>query len=161
MAGRGVVTKFFVSNLPEGCTPWELRSSLEGLGEISGTFVAKKRDKTGSRFGFVSFCNVHDCLDLEKKIRGIRMGEFKLKANVARFVVENSGQAGRPELKAQAPRTAGVTEDPRRFNVKDSRSYCDVVGRSLGGGECSGAKYRRGEERFGEVGCCSGQVRCF
>ncbi|MFS8004010.1 putative RNA-binding domain superfamily [Helianthus anomalus] len=30
------VTKFYVSNLPEGCTPWELRSCVEGFGAVSG-----------------------------------------------------------------------------------------------------------------------------
>ncbi|MFS8017656.1 hypothetical protein Hanom_Chr15g01383011 [Helianthus anomalus] len=62
------------------------------------------------------------------------MGEFKLKANLARFAVENSGSSVWPELKAQAPRPVGMEEGPKSFNVRDSRSYCDVVGKSNGGG---------------------------
>ncbi|MFS7961881.1 putative RNA recognition motif domain, nucleotide-binding alpha-beta plait domain superfamily [Helianthus anomalus] len=72
-------TKFFVSNLPEGCTPWELRRCLEGFGEVSGTYVAKKRDKVGSRFGFASFANVKDRNELEKSLNGVKMGACKLK----------------------------------------------------------------------------------
>ncbi|MFS7911291.1 putative RNA recognition motif domain, nucleotide-binding alpha-beta plait domain superfamily [Helianthus anomalus] len=72
MAGRGCITKFFISNLPEGCTPWELRCSMESLGDVVGTFVAKKRDKTGSRFGFAGFSDVPNVNELEKKIKGTR-----------------------------------------------------------------------------------------
>ncbi|KAJ0724923.1 putative RNA recognition motif domain, nucleotide-binding alpha-beta plait domain superfamily [Helianthus annuus] len=57
--GNQEVVKFFVTNLPEGCTPWELRQGLEHYGVISGTYVAKKRDKMGNRFGFVSFVESH------------------------------------------------------------------------------------------------------
>ncbi|KAF5757995.1 putative RNA recognition motif domain, nucleotide-binding alpha-beta plait domain superfamily [Helianthus annuus] len=138
MAGRGDISKFFVSNLPEGCTPWELRCSVEGLGNVAGTFVAKKRDKSGSRFGFISFRGVSDMLDMVKKIRGIRMGDCKLKANVARFAVENKGLSSQPKPAQQAPISVGPPLVNRNFNVRDCRSYRDVVGVSKAGGGAAG-----------------------
>ncbi|KAF5754380.1 putative RNA recognition motif domain, nucleotide-binding alpha-beta plait domain superfamily [Helianthus annuus] len=128
------ITKLFVSNLPEGCTPWELRKCLEGFGEISGTYVAKKRDKEGSRFGFVSFREVADRKELVKNISGVRMGENKLKVNIARFAVENSGLSDLPEDKRRNSRAAGQPIGGRPFQLRDVRSYRDVVGNSSGVG---------------------------
>ncbi|MFS8000224.1 putative RNA-binding domain superfamily [Helianthus anomalus] len=49
MAGKsrqsGDVVKLFVTNLPDGCTPWELRKCLEVFGVIVGSYVAKKRQE--------------------------------------------------------------------------------------------------------------------
>ncbi|KAJ0476569.1 putative RNA recognition motif domain, nucleotide-binding alpha-beta plait domain superfamily [Helianthus annuus] len=128
------ITKLFVSNLPDGCTPWELRKCLEGFGEISGTYVAKKRDKEGSRFGFVSFREVADRKELVKNISGVRMGENKLKVNIARFAVENSGLSDLPEDKRRNSRAAGQPIGGRPFQLRDVRSYRDVVGNSSGVG---------------------------
>ncbi|KAJ0515602.1 putative RNA recognition motif domain, nucleotide-binding alpha-beta plait domain superfamily [Helianthus annuus] len=138
MAGRGVLTKFSVSNLPEGCTSWELRCSVEGIGNVAGTFVAKKRDKSGCRFGFISFGDVSNKHDMVNKIRGIRLGECKLKANVARFAVENNGPPIQPESVQQISKAAGPSHSNRNFNVRDFRSYRDVVGVSSEGGGAEG-----------------------
>ncbi|KAJ0780408.1 putative RNA-directed DNA polymerase [Helianthus annuus] len=131
MAGKGKqvgnIVKFFVTNLPEGCTPWELRRSLEGLGDIAGTYVARKRDKQGSRFGFVSFSGVRDCQELLKMLGGVRMGNFKLKFNVARFAMENLGSSVEKESKIQNSGLAGQYNIGVNFKVRDGRSYKDVV----------------------------------
>ncbi|MFS7906135.1 putative RNA recognition motif domain, nucleotide-binding alpha-beta plait domain superfamily [Helianthus anomalus] len=92
MAGN--ITKLFVPNLPEGSTPWELRKCLESFGVIFGTFVVKKRDKFGSRFGFVSFKDVVNRQELLNSLRGVKMVECSLKINIARFAAENSGVFG-------------------------------------------------------------------
>ncbi|KAJ0612565.1 putative RNA recognition motif domain, nucleotide-binding alpha-beta plait domain superfamily [Helianthus annuus] len=130
----GAVTKLFVSNLPEGCTPWELRKRLENFGVISGAYVAKKRDKGGCRFGFVSFRDVADREELVKNLRGVKMGDYRLKINIARFAVENSGIP--VELKKKVGGT-GVHGQPS-FNIpsnfRDSRSYSNVVGPSNAAG---------------------------
>ncbi|KAJ0752884.1 putative RNA recognition motif domain, nucleotide-binding alpha-beta plait domain superfamily [Helianthus annuus] len=126
-----VITKFFVSNLLEGCTPWELRKGLEGFGAISGTYVAKKRDKEGCRFGFVSFANVSNRAELERSLKGVKLGDFKLKINIAKFALENSGGAFQPESKKgyQVPPSS---DRSRLFNLRDSRSFSDVLGMSGG-----------------------------
>ncbi|KAJ0712825.1 putative RNA recognition motif domain, nucleotide-binding alpha-beta plait domain superfamily [Helianthus annuus] len=99
----GIITKLFVSNLSEGCTPWELRMCMESFGEISGTFVAKKRDKFGNRFGFVSFKDVANRQELLNSLKGVKMGECRLKINIARFAAENSGMVGSVPEKARVP----------------------------------------------------------
>ncbi|MFS7975203.1 putative RNA recognition motif domain, nucleotide-binding alpha-beta plait domain superfamily [Helianthus anomalus] len=39
------MVKLFVTNLPDGCTPWELRKCMEVFGDIVGTYVAKKETR--------------------------------------------------------------------------------------------------------------------
>ncbi|KAM0005293.1 putative RNA recognition motif domain, nucleotide-binding alpha-beta plait domain superfamily [Helianthus debilis subsp. tardiflorus] len=122
------IVKLFVTNLPDGCTPWELRKCMEMFGDIVGSYVAKKRDKNGCRFGFVSFKGVRDRVDLLKSLGGIKMGNFKLKINVARFATENSGgHVNLPEMKNK-DKGVGYQGPGGAFNLRDSRSYRDAVG---------------------------------
>ncbi|KAL9999338.1 putative RNA recognition motif domain, nucleotide-binding alpha-beta plait domain superfamily [Helianthus debilis subsp. tardiflorus] len=127
---EGSITKLFVSNLPEGSTPWELRKCLECFGEISGTYVAKKRDKAGSRFGFASFRNVSDKQELLKNIRGVKMGDCRLKINIARFALENTGMSTQAPEKGRHGGVVGQSGAYAQFNLRDSRSYSNVVGSS-------------------------------
>ncbi|KAI3732363.1 hypothetical protein L1987_63567 [Smallanthus sonchifolius] len=83
--------KFFVSNLPKGCTPWEVSDFLGVFGEITGVYIARKKDKVGNTFGFISFKNVKDGKELERHLQGVKMGGCKLHINIAKFAVENEG----------------------------------------------------------------------
>ncbi|KAM0013490.1 putative RNA recognition motif domain, nucleotide-binding alpha-beta plait domain superfamily [Helianthus debilis subsp. tardiflorus] len=132
----GSMVKLFVTNLPEGCTPWDLRKCLENFGAVAGTYVARKRDKHGNRFGFVSFSGVRDIQELLRSLGGIRMGDFKLKINVARFAVENSGVAVEKEDPVHNNKySVGQNIGGGKFSVRGGRSYRDVVGTSnLGSG---------------------------
>ncbi|KAJ0626441.1 putative RNA recognition motif domain, nucleotide-binding alpha-beta plait domain superfamily [Helianthus annuus] len=130
----GGITKFFVTNLPEGCTPWELRSCLERFGEITGTYVAKKRDKLGNRFGFVSFKGVKDRQDMVKSLGGVKMGEYKLKVNVAKFAVENTGVSIEQEVRGSIAKAQGQAGSGIPSSFRDARKFSDVVGSSKEGG---------------------------
>ncbi|KAJ0811029.1 putative RNA recognition motif domain, nucleotide-binding alpha-beta plait domain superfamily [Helianthus annuus] len=79
-------TKFFVSNLPGGCASSDLVKALKGFGVIHNTYIARKFDKLGKRFGFVSFANVKDPLGLEKDMKDVWIGSYKLFIVLARFV---------------------------------------------------------------------------
>ncbi|KAM0037856.1 putative RNA recognition motif domain, nucleotide-binding alpha-beta plait domain superfamily [Helianthus debilis subsp. tardiflorus] len=143
--------KFFVSNLPEGCTPWELRCCVEKFGAVSGTYVAKKRDKGGCRFGFISFRDVGDKLELERQLQGIKMGINKLKVNVAKFAVENEGSGGHPKAAPVFPSSSGMGARGNVFNLRDSRSFRDVLGmESRSGDQSWGVRGGREGVRVGE-----------
>ncbi|KAF5784853.1 putative RNA recognition motif domain, nucleotide-binding alpha-beta plait domain superfamily [Helianthus annuus] len=129
----GSKVKFFVSNLPEGCTPWELRRCMESYGEVAGSYVARKRDKQGSRFGFVSFSGVRDIQELLGNLGRVKMGEFKLRINVARFALENSEIEAEKKGPRKMSRTPGQNFVGDNFPVRDVRSYKDVVGASNSG----------------------------
>ncbi|KAJ0502719.1 putative RNA recognition motif domain, nucleotide-binding alpha-beta plait domain superfamily [Helianthus annuus] len=80
------VTKYFVSNLPEGCSSADLMAVLKGFGSIKSIYIARKCDKLGKRFGFVSFVNVRDPEDLEIRRKDVWIGSYKLYVVLARFV---------------------------------------------------------------------------
>ncbi|PWA39257.1 nucleotide-binding alpha-beta plait domain-containing protein [Artemisia annua] len=80
------VTKFFVSNLPGGCASSDLVTALKGFGVIHNTYIARKVDRLGKHFGFVSFVNVSDPLALEKDMKDVWIGSYKLFIVLARFV---------------------------------------------------------------------------
>ncbi|KAF5760294.1 putative RNA recognition motif domain, nucleotide-binding alpha-beta plait domain superfamily [Helianthus annuus] len=126
--GCRIITKFFITNLPEGCTPWELKCGVASFGEVSGTFVAKKRDKDGRRFGFASFKDVKDISELEKALKGIKLGGCKLIVNVDRFFFDN-GAGGVPANNSVQRPQQDCNDSGRQFNTRDCRSYRDVVGK--------------------------------
>ncbi|KAM0019345.1 putative RNA recognition motif domain, nucleotide-binding alpha-beta plait domain superfamily [Helianthus debilis subsp. tardiflorus] len=131
----GNISKFFIYNLPEGCSPWELTSFLKGFGDIVGSYVAKKRDKYGNRFGFASFRNVIDRDKLAGDLKGLKMGDNKLKINLARFAAENSGIPGRPmDPKSKGPAgsipQAPVLDRSKLFAFRDDRTYSGVLGKT-------------------------------
>ncbi|KAJ0726959.1 putative RNA recognition motif domain, nucleotide-binding alpha-beta plait domain superfamily [Helianthus annuus] len=80
------VTKFFVSNLPGGCSSSDLVAVLKGFGAIKNIYIARKYDKLGKRFGFVSFVNVRDPVELENQMKDVWIGSYKLFIVLARFV---------------------------------------------------------------------------
>ncbi|KAJ0890228.1 putative RNA recognition motif domain, nucleotide-binding alpha-beta plait domain superfamily [Helianthus annuus] len=127
------ITKFFISNLPEGCTPWELKCGLSGYGDISDTYVARKRDKDGNRFGFASFKDVKDKAEVLKSLRGAKLGGCKLKVNIARFALENGSGFGQPVGDIPRPKVASVGAKPGgnvwTSSLRDFRSFRDVLGK--------------------------------
>ncbi|KAJ0452199.1 putative RNA recognition motif domain, nucleotide-binding alpha-beta plait domain superfamily [Helianthus annuus] len=88
MPGSGLA-KFYVCNLLDRCGSKDVEEFFRQFGEVSGVYIARKRDKWGNRFGFVSFCKVKDVKFLEKTVASVKMGNYALKANLARFSEEN------------------------------------------------------------------------
>ncbi|KAM0008329.1 putative RNA recognition motif domain, nucleotide-binding alpha-beta plait domain superfamily [Helianthus debilis subsp. tardiflorus] len=84
------VSKFFVTNIPQGCHPWDLANTFRPFGEIVGAFIAKKKDKEGRIFGFVSFRGVRDMEELKVSLSKVKLGGNKLLVNVALFAKENA-----------------------------------------------------------------------
>ncbi|MFS8005782.1 putative RNA recognition motif domain, nucleotide-binding alpha-beta plait domain superfamily [Helianthus anomalus] len=48
----GNVTKFFITNLPPRCRPWDVADFFKVFGEVSGSYIARKPDKEGRKFLF-------------------------------------------------------------------------------------------------------------
>ncbi|MFS7927776.1 putative RNA recognition motif domain, nucleotide-binding alpha-beta plait domain superfamily [Helianthus anomalus] len=85
----GQVVKFFVSNIPDGCRPWDLATQLKEFGEVSATYIARKRDNDGLKFSFVSFKGVRVWKELERRLKRVKLGMNSLKINLARLAKEN------------------------------------------------------------------------
>ncbi|KAJ0659746.1 putative RNA recognition motif domain, nucleotide-binding alpha-beta plait domain superfamily [Helianthus annuus] len=139
------LTKFFVSNLPERCSSLDIGEFFSAFGNVANVYVARKRDKHGNNFGFVTFKGVKEVKGLEGRLKGVKMGDSKLQVNVAKFAAENAGLSNHPTVSKFPP---NVSEQGQRnvFNERDSRSYHEVLGKLKGKdgsandfGESSGA----------------------
>ncbi|KAF5797669.1 putative RNA recognition motif domain, nucleotide-binding alpha-beta plait domain superfamily [Helianthus annuus] len=102
------VMKFFVANIPEGCRPWDLATLLKDYGDLSVTYISRKRNKDGLKFGFVSFRGVINWKEMENKMKGIKLGKNTLKINLARFAKENG-----PDENGGPPNGFGPVADRR------------------------------------------------
>ncbi|MFS7910566.1 putative RNA recognition motif domain, nucleotide-binding alpha-beta plait domain superfamily [Helianthus anomalus] len=78
--------KFFVSNLPEGCSSNDLKEVLLRYGDVQGIYIARKYDKLGKRFGFATFKVTRNRADLEENLKDVWIGSYKLYIVPARFV---------------------------------------------------------------------------
>ncbi|KAJ0816766.1 putative RNA recognition motif domain, nucleotide-binding alpha-beta plait domain superfamily [Helianthus annuus] len=128
------ITKFFVTNIPQGCRPWDLANAFRGFGEIAGAFIAKKKDKEGRIFGFVSFRGVRD-QKLKQNMSKVKLGGNKLLVNVALFARENVvtkptssvGGGGRSKGSGQYAGQEGVPYVKGSKPVKDGVSFLDIL----------------------------------
>ena len=61
--------RFYVANFLDNCSGQDLEKLLKDYGSISKIYIARKRDKGGRRFGFVSFTAVRNKDDLEHSLQ--------------------------------------------------------------------------------------------
>ncbi|KAJ0601522.1 putative RNA recognition motif domain, nucleotide-binding alpha-beta plait domain superfamily [Helianthus annuus] len=128
---RGAITKVFVSNIPERCSSADLVGVLKGFGEIAGSYIARKYDRLGKRFGFVSFMNVKDLLSLEQDLRDVWIGSYKLFIVLARFV-DGEKVSWKEEKQWQPVKGKEVQIDKFVENMEPQKKS-DHIGTSGGG----------------------------
>ncbi|MFS8025224.1 putative RNA recognition motif domain, nucleotide-binding alpha-beta plait domain superfamily [Helianthus anomalus] len=130
-----LLTKLFVTNLPEICSRKEVLEVFNHLGEVAGVYLARKRDKNGKNFGFISFRNVKDRKELLENCKGLRMGDFKLHINIVRFAVENKFEHIEQNQKHQEKKEGNqnIRQPPQNFGTGLERArtegftYCDAL----------------------------------
>ncbi|MFS8007331.1 putative RNA recognition motif domain, nucleotide-binding alpha-beta plait domain superfamily [Helianthus anomalus] len=77
--------KYYITNLPEICGGNDMDGLLKVFGEISKIYIVRKRDKVGRRFGFVIFQHIRYKEELERSMKNLWMGSYKVRSNIARF----------------------------------------------------------------------------
>lgn len=80
-----IVTSFFVGSLLASCTKSDLLNSFRKFGNIFNVYIAKKKDRFGSIFGFVSYIVVQDAVELESKLHDIKISNLKLDVNISLY----------------------------------------------------------------------------
>ncbi|KAJ0641671.1 putative RNA recognition motif domain, nucleotide-binding alpha-beta plait domain superfamily [Helianthus annuus] len=105
-----VISKFFVSNLPQKCSSQDLKVVLGGFGRYEGAYIARKLDKWGKRFAFVSFAEVNDSGRMVEAISDVWIGSYKLFITVARFV---------DGMKVQQPAATDHVRKEKAVNIQD------------------------------------------
>ncbi|KAD5961359.1 hypothetical protein E3N88_12832 [Mikania micrantha] len=91
--GKGITypnTSFFVSNLPSECSSKELREAFQEFGEVVDAYVAMKKDKSGSYFGFVRFPPLENVKEMERRLNRVVIGNLKVSVNLAKFDKDGS-----------------------------------------------------------------------
>nr|GEU34049.1 nucleotide-binding alpha-beta plait domain-containing protein [Tanacetum cinerariifolium] len=93
------VVNFFFTNFPPEWNKANLHDLFVEVREISDVYVARKLTKAGKRFGFARFFRIGNLQALEKRLHRIRIGSFRLEANIAKFekTVSMSKQGFRKE----------------------------------------------------------------
>ncbi|KAJ0779408.1 putative RNA recognition motif domain, nucleotide-binding alpha-beta plait domain superfamily [Helianthus annuus] len=133
-----VLSKFFVSNLPPKCSSQDLKEVLGRYGRYKGSYIARKLDKWGNRFAFVSFSEVRDIIRLEEELSDVWVGSYKLFISIARFV--DGEKVFRPvniqrekatvtNDKSHANPSCEGADGSRSFNAKvgNGRSFVDSL----------------------------------
>ncbi|KAJ0735430.1 putative RNA recognition motif domain, nucleotide-binding alpha-beta plait domain superfamily [Helianthus annuus] len=132
------VCKFFVSNIPNGCRPWDLANAFRAFGELVGAFIAKKKDKAGLTFGFVSFKGVQDAGEFERRMGNLKLGGNKLIVNIARFARENVANhqprggvnnGTRERVHSNNLHSVGMPSHPQKVHkeVSKGKSFVDIL----------------------------------
>ncbi|KAK1406427.1 hypothetical protein QVD17_41724 [Tagetes erecta] len=99
VALAAVITTFFASKLPPGCSSDELKESFGKFGQNVYACIPKKKNKQNNTFAFVRFTKVDDCLILDSKLKNIKVRNFALEVNLARY----DKQGARVELPGLIP----------------------------------------------------------
>lgn len=78
-------TTFFFRNFPPDCTGEDLWHRFEKVGRVVDLFIPSKKDKWGSRFGFVRFQRTAGDDILLDRLNRIWIGSFIIRASKPRF----------------------------------------------------------------------------
>ncbi|KAL8536824.1 hypothetical protein ACS0TY_012119 [Phlomoides rotata] len=122
---NGCVSCFF-KNFSDSCSMKELYRKFKEIGSVRDVFIPKRRDKSGTRFGFVRFGGNVDRMGMEQKLNNIWIGSFKIRANLSKFARTSEKQKLRVEVaRPIKPDTRHVIHNSTRRN--DHTSYVEAV----------------------------------
>ncbi|GKV51195.1 hypothetical protein SLEP1_g57866 [Rubroshorea leprosula] len=112
-------TAFFFTNFPEEWSYTDMWSTFRRFGRVIAIYSPLKRNKSGSRFGFVRFLDVKNEKELERQLDQIRIEGRKIWVNVAKYPEE---KVAVKEINKTAP----------IVNTIQNRSYAEVAGGHVG-----------------------------
>ncbi|KAL9993793.1 putative RNA recognition motif domain, nucleotide-binding alpha-beta plait domain superfamily [Helianthus debilis subsp. tardiflorus] len=129
-----VITKFFVANIPPKCSSLDLKEVFNSFRKYEGSYIARKFDRRGKRFAFVSFSDVLDMKKLEKSMADVWVGSYKLFVAAARFVDGNTIKRANDDKKGKAKmNTQGVKAGECSGSAMHGEDVCNKT-TDVGGG---------------------------
>ncbi|KAD3067579.1 hypothetical protein E3N88_35459 [Mikania micrantha] len=122
-------TSFFLANLPEYCQSSLIWKICMPLGKIVDVYVANRKCKQGTNFGFVRFVNINDANLMIDKLKTIKIDGAKIHVNVAKWEKNKKTIEHRPPSKAKLVHTIPSMQPVvNQFSqVNQNRSYRDVA----------------------------------
>ncbi|GKV27405.1 hypothetical protein SLEP1_g36578 [Rubroshorea leprosula] len=118
-------TPYFFSNFPEDWSYEEMWRTFLKFGRVYDIYSPSRKSRSGVRFGFVRFLNVHDIRELERQLDQIWVGGRKLWVNIPKY-----GDEKKVELKGR------IGQEARP--IDQSRSYAEAL-KGHGVGKMEGA----------------------
>ncbi|GKD97331.1 RNA-directed DNA polymerase, eukaryota [Tanacetum coccineum] len=86
MVMKDLATSLFFTKFLDSWDVSALWKMFCRYGKVVDVYVAFKRMKLGSRFGFVRFINIGEIVSFENRLKGITIGETKIVINRAKFI---------------------------------------------------------------------------
>ncbi|GKV30137.1 hypothetical protein SLEP1_g38992 [Rubroshorea leprosula] len=118
-------TVFYFSNFPEDWTYEQMWKTFLKFGRVYAIYSPRRKNRAGSRFGFVRFLDVKDVRKLENELDQIWIQDRKLRVNCPRFKKNPDTVADEVNRRnVQMQRRGSIY--PEAMRVK-GRSYADVV----------------------------------
>ncbi|GJS08859.1 nucleotide-binding alpha-beta plait domain-containing protein [Tanacetum coccineum] len=146
MVMKDLATSLFFTKFLDSWDVSALWKMFCRYGKVVDVYVAFKRMKLGSRFGFVRFINIGEIVSFENRLKGITIGETKIVINRAKFIkvagkgvpVDNipnkEHSTSPPHPKINTPHPFRNEDFPpfseREPNKNLTGTYKDVVGSS-------------------------------
>ncbi|KAM0071209.1 putative RNA recognition motif domain, nucleotide-binding alpha-beta plait domain superfamily [Helianthus debilis subsp. tardiflorus] len=136
------IMKFFVSNLPVGCSSKILNDSFKVYGEIAVSYIARKLDKFGNRFGFVPFKRTGRAEELIQAMRSVKIGDNKLFIMPAKFidgrivnVDRKVNQGQQKQIKEDMHNKTVTGEVGKEMGPKQDQNQKSMEGKNIEGDE--------------------------
>lgn len=129
-------TRYFFSNFPERWGAKELWPVFQRYDRVWDVFVSTRRDRTGKRFGFVSFVGVKNPTKLEHELNTIMIGNTKMNVNFPRFD-NRSSEKKREGGHVHRPMVRGISK-PGTQVASSKKTYAQVVSPVLNQGRMAG-----------------------
>ncbi|GLT97602.1 hypothetical protein SLE2022_151590 [Rubroshorea leprosula] len=118
-------TPYFFSNFPEDWSYADMWRTFLKFGRVYDIYSPSRKSRSGVRFGFVRFLNVHDKRELERQLDQIWVGGQKLWVNIPKY-----GDEKKEEMKGRNGQEARP--------IDQSRSYAEAL-KGHGVGKMEGA----------------------
>ncbi|KAK8707429.1 hypothetical protein V6N13_058490 [Hibiscus sabdariffa] len=83
--GTGEIVTLYVGNLPEKLHWSGLRQAFGRHGDIVDSYIAKKVNREGKRFGFVRYSNRIDINRAIERLDGFKLYGYRLSVSFAKF----------------------------------------------------------------------------
>ncbi|GKC91855.1 nucleotide-binding alpha-beta plait domain-containing protein, partial [Tanacetum coccineum] len=126
-------TSFFFTNFPDSWDSSALWKMFSRYGKVVDVYVAFKRTKPGTKFGFVMFINIDNLESFENRLKCIMIGETKIVINRAKFFkgIINNRHVDRSDKNNFAFRKEDFPPVMKNVDSKNKTgSFRDVVGGS-------------------------------
>nr|GEU29995.1 nucleotide-binding alpha-beta plait domain-containing protein [Tanacetum cinerariifolium] len=108
---------FFFTNFLDSWDSEALWKMFSRYGSVVDVYIAFKRTKKGTRFGFVRFINIGDPVSFERKLKTILIGDIPLVINIAKFFKSESVGFSKADFPAMKTSDNPKSRPTRHFDM--------------------------------------------